>query len=119
TQAERELSEQLQQLVAKQQAIIAALAEVPRTQTTKQDEAAQLSAATALADLEQGNIYAARASQDQAESTLKELLGSRKNHGWAALLGLLTIAGIVGWKLLAVGRLKLIPGPLVAIVITT
>lgn len=119
TQAERDLSERLTQLAARQQAIIASLAEVPRTKMTEQDEAAKAIAVAALADLESGDIYAARASQDKAESALKDLLGSRKNHGWAALLGLLTIAGIIGWKLLAVGRLKLVPGPLVAIVITT
>ncbi len=40
-------------------------------------------------------------------------------HHWAAMLGLLTIGVIVGWKSLAPKKLQLIPGPLVGVVLAT
>ncbi len=40
-------------------------------------------------------------------------------HHFAALVGAVTISAIVGWKLLAPKRLKVIPAPLVAVVIAT
>lgn len=40
-------------------------------------------------------------------------------HHWAAAMGLLTIGVIVGWKMFAPKKLKLIPGPLLGVVLAT
>lgn len=41
------------------------------------------------------------------------------NHHWAAMIGLITIAIIIGWRAFGKSRLKLIPGPLVAVTVGT
>jgi len=47
------------------------------------------------------------------------VLAELKSHDWAAKIGLLTIVALVVWNLIASERLKLVPAPLVAIVIAT
>jgi len=58
-------------------------------------------------------------SQKEAALSLDALTASLKSHDWAGKIGLLAVLVIFGWQLIAKGRLKLIPAPLLAIVITT
>jgi len=73
----------------------------------------------ALGDLQQGRAEGVRASQADIQRSLKKVLGELKNHDWAAKIGLLTILALVLWKMVAPTKLKLVPAPLVAIVIAT
>jgi len=73
----------------------------------------------ALDDLQQGRVENVRASQAEIEQGLGAALGELKNHDWAAKVGLLTILTLVCWKMFVPARLKLVPAPLVAVVIAT
>lgn len=73
----------------------------------------------ALSDLKEGRPEHARESQMEAAGALDDLLGHLKNHHWAALIGILTIGTILAWQAFAPRRLKLLPAPLVAIVLAT
>lgn len=73
----------------------------------------------AQADLEQGNFQHARTSQEDIQVGLESVLGQLKNHDWAAKIGLLTIILLVLWQVLVPKQLKLVPAPLVAIVVAT
>jgi MFS superfamily sulfate permease-like transporter len=54
------------------------------------------------------------------ESMVKGLTpNDDSNHHWAAIVGLATILAIVSWKAFSKTRLKLVPGPLVAVVLGT
>jgi MFS superfamily sulfate permease-like transporter len=119
TEMRAQIARELQALVPAQREIIAALGEINGSRSAERLEAAKSASAVALADLEEGDLYAARASQDQAENAMLALLRSQKNHGWAALLGLLTIMVIVAWRMIPSSRIKRIPGPLVAVVLAT
>lgn len=57
-------------------------------------------------------------AQDEAVAKLEDLLAELKNHHTAAYLGIAAILSIVAWKFVP-GKLKLIPGPLVAVVVAT
>ncbi len=74
---------------------------------------------TALGDLEAGRSENVRASQAEIQHGLETVLGELKNHDWAAKIGLLTILALVFWKVGAPSKLKLVPAPLVAIVLAT
>ena len=66
--------------------------------------------------LGQLHIVLGGAPQSSAWRNLGELPGQIADlHGPATLLGLLTIAVLVVWQLLPQGRLKQVPGPLVAV----
>lgn len=58
-------------------------------------------------------------SQKSASSSLSDLFVRHESHDWAAKLGVLTILLIVIWQKFVPKKLKLIPGPLVAIVVVT
>jgi len=58
-------------------------------------------------------------TQQAATDSLGKLLGLHKDHAWAGKLGLLTILIIVLWQMFVPKKLKLIPGPLIAIVVVT
>jgi MFS superfamily sulfate permease-like transporter len=75
--------------------------------------------AAALEALKTPTALQVAASQQQAVESLAEVLAGLKNHDWAAKVGLLSIAVIVLWKLLAPSRLQIIPGPLLAVSIAT
>lgn len=53
------------------------------------------------------------------EAVWKGLPFNGSAHHWAALTGLLTIAAITLWNTLAPGRLRVLPAPLVAVVLAT
>jgi len=72
----------------------------------------------ALENLGENDPSELLAAQDAAVEKLQQLLGKLKNHHIAAHLGLIAIVSIVLWKF-APGKLRMIPGPLVAVVIST
>jgi carbonic anhydrase len=70
--------------------------------------------------LGQLHIVLGGSPQSNAWRNLSELPGQIADlHGPATLLGLLTIGVLVVWQLLPQGRLKQVPGPLVAVVGST
>ena len=73
----------------------------------------------AASDLAAHRLADVEASQAAAQRALAEVLASLKSHDWAAKIGLLSIVVIMLWQSLAPKRLKLIPGPLLAVVAAT
>ncbi len=73
----------------------------------------------ALNDLQQGHAEQVRASQANIQISLEKVLAELKNHDWAAKIGFLTIIALLLWKTFVPAKLKLIPAPLVAVVIAT
>lgn len=80
--------------------------------------AAQAETQSALAALEEEEPHAVIETQDRAVESLQAVLDQLKNRHIAAQLGLLAIASIVIWQFVP-KSLKVIPGPLVAVVLTT
>jgi len=80
---------------------------------------AMLANEKALADLRDMRYKTVVQSQTAAILELEGVLATLKNHDWAAKLGLLTIAAIVLWPLVPLKSLKVVPAPLVAIVLAT
>ena len=73
----------------------------------------------ALAALQEAEPAAVRATQAEMQQQLEAILGELKNHDWAAKVGLLTIITLVLWQIFVPAKLKLIPAPLVAIIVAT
>jgi MFS superfamily sulfate permease-like transporter len=73
----------------------------------------------ALDDLQQGRADQVRASQVDIQLSLENVLSELKNHDWAAKVGLLTILVLVFWKIFSPTRLKLVPAPLIAVIVAT
>ncbi len=75
----------------------------------------------ALADLQKNRVLNVRNSQSAADETILKLEQSVANHDWAGKIGLLTIAIILVWNLIAKAspKLKLVPAALLAISIAT
>ncbi len=73
----------------------------------------------ALEDLKQGQASRVRSSQANAQHSLEQVFDALKHHEWAAKVGLLTILSLVLWKLFSPKKLKLVPAPLIAIVLAT
>lgn len=82
-------------------------------------EAALAKGQTALTTLDGTDLSAVVASQDEFIGSLESLLARLKNHNYAALIGLFTIAVILLWQGLAPKSLKVLPAPLVAVVAAT
>lgn len=80
---------------------------------------AQHSLETALADLRAGHTTTAIASQTAAAAALSAVLESLTSHQFAALIGAVTILLLLGWQGLAPRNLRVIPAPLIAIVLAT
>ncbi len=80
--------------------------------------AAETHSQAAMMALRDGDLATALQSQQDATEDLEILLGRLKNHSFAAILGILTIAVILVWQL-APGRSRIIPSPLIAVVIAT
>jgi MFS superfamily sulfate permease-like transporter len=72
----------------------------------------------ALASLEAGDLATVRQRQEQAAASLAGVTSSLKKHDWAAMLGLLTIATIVVWQFATPKSWRLVPGPLIAVLLT-
>lgn len=119
TDAEKAIAVELLDLRERQREVVAQLDALTLPRGTKSVQKAREAIALALTDLDEGDIFHARASQDNAEAALGDLLASSKNHGWAAMIGMVTIIIILAWKLLS-GRLgKVAPPLLVAVAVVT
>ncbi len=77
---------------------------------------AQAAAVAAISSKDNGTLAD---SQKAAAQSIDAITASLKRHDWAGKVGLLAVAIIFAWQFLAKGKLKLIPGPLLAIVIAT
>jgi len=73
----------------------------------------------ALIDLQEGNAAEVRVSQANIQHGLEAVLSELKNHDWAAKIGLLAILALALWNIVVPAKLKLIPAPLVAVVVAT
>ena len=73
----------------------------------------------ALAAMQQGNVGDILPLQVDAVTSLEALLDQQKNHHLAAQLGILTIVVILLWQGFAPKKLKVVPAPLVAVVLAT
>lgn len=81
--------------------------------------AAQTQSTAAEVALRERRAVDAVETQASAVAAINEAGARLKNHRLAASLGLLTIGVIVLWQKLARGRLKLVPGPLIAVSLAT
>lgn len=73
----------------------------------------------AIEDLQQGAAQQVRRSQAATQHDMEEVLSQLKNHDWAAKIGLLTIVVLILWRSLAPARLRLMPAPLLAVIVAT
>jgi MFS superfamily sulfate permease-like transporter len=82
-------------------------------------QVAKQAATQAATDLEEEDGAKVRASQAAVVQALHELRVAAKNHDSAAKIGLLTILVLMVWKGVGHPALKLIPAPLVAVLVAT
>jgi MFS superfamily sulfate permease-like transporter len=80
---------------------------------------ANASAAAALAGLSSADEKSVLARQKEAALSIDAMTESLKSHDWAGKIGILAVLVIIAWQLMARGALKLIPAPLLAIIVTT
>ncbi len=81
--------------------------------------AADHNLAAASLNMSSDKSEAVSLSQKEAAQSLDALTASLKSHDWAGKIGLLALVVIFAWQFIAKGRMKLIPAPLLAIVIAT
>ena len=120
------IAELQQQLNAELSDIVAELEEVEQhLNSPERAEAVEQAARAALAQsqttfdaLRGDNPAELLAAQDTAVVELQELLDQLKNHHIAAHLGIIAILSIVAWKFVP-KKIRVIPGPLVAVVVAT
>ena len=74
--------------------------------------------AAALGALEAGDLTIVRERQTAAAESLAKVSSSLKKHDWAAMLGILTIVTIVAWQTATPKKWRLVPGPLLAVLLT-
>jgi MFS superfamily sulfate permease-like transporter len=77
------------------------------------------SSATAREKFDGHQVRELEEATEAATESLAALLLTFKDHEWAAKIGLLTIACLIAWQSLAPGPLKVIPSPLVGVVVAT
>ncbi len=75
--------------------------------------------AAASLNMSSDNAEIISRSQKEAALSLDILTASLKSHAWAGKIGLLAVIVIFAWQFVAKGRMKLIPAPLLAIVLAT
>ena len=126
----------LKQLIDEQQAILTALeesverfesmplkfhSEVRIERIRAAAETALTSTRQALATLQSdgANVADAMATQATAVTAMDQLQAAMKNHNWAGAIGLITLAAIILWQSVAPRRLKILPGPLLGVVVAT
>ncbi len=85
------------------------------TKTSAAAQAASEKSTLALTRMQSASPEADLESQQAALSSLESLLGSLKNHQWAAKVGIVAICVLLLWQKFAPKRLKVIPAPLVAV----
>ena len=81
-------------------------------------EEAQVASAAALSALQARDLEVVGENLHEATAALAAVNSSLKNHNWAALLGLLAIGTIILWQTATPKRLRLVPGPLIALIVT-
>lgn len=74
---------------------------------------------SALTAIEAQDPQQILSTQAVAVASLESFLDAQKNHHHAATVGLLTILIILGWQGLAPKKVRVIPGPLVAVSVVT
>lgn len=119
TDDQKDVNASLDTLVTKLEGIGEQLNDDERTvaiQAAATEARQQLALAAELLDGE--DPYATMSAQDEAVAKISNLLGELKNHHIAAYLGILSIASILIWNFMP-AKLKIIPGPLVAVVVAT
>jgi len=126
----------LKQLIDEQQAILTALeasverfesmplkfhSEVRIERIRAAAETALASTRKALATLQSdgANVADAMATQAAAVAGMDQLQAAMKNHNWAGAVGLITLAAIILWQSFSPRRLKILPGPLLGVVVAT
>lgn len=82
-------------------------------------QAALASGRTAITALEGQDLKAAIGAQSDFITSLENLMGSMKNHNYAAAVGVFTILTILLWQGFAPKSLKVLPAPLVAVLAAT
>ncbi|MEM8946808.1 MAG: SulP family inorganic anion transporter [Planctomycetota bacterium] len=113
------LNERLDELVAKLDSIGELLNDEERTAAIQEAATAAQQQSTLAANLLDGsNPRATLAAQDDAVEEITGLLDQLKNHHIAAYLGVLSIGTILIWNFVP-AKLKIIPGPLIAVVVAT
>ncbi len=91
-----------------------------RAKSIQADMAAAIKGSeAALKGLEESDLDEALKLQKTSIMAFDDLLASLKNHHLAASIGLVTILTIIFWQAFAPKALKVIPAPLVAIVLAT
>lgn len=115
---------ELQGFLQELKALVAAKSEkeLANEQLTAAVEACQLAleqSQAAEADLKTGQVRHAIDSQHLASVSLANLNDALKNHSLAAQLGVLTIVVILLWQGFAPKKLKVLPAPLIGVVVTT
>ncbi|MEX2172887.1 MAG: SulP family inorganic anion transporter [Pirellulaceae bacterium] len=116
-----------QAILEETQAVQSRLAASTIAQADRPSDAAFLSAAgqatgqlaAALDDLQEHRLEDADGSQAAASQSLANVLNHLKSHDWAAKVGLVAILIIIGWQVFAPKKLRLLPGPLLAVLVTT
>jgi MFS superfamily sulfate permease-like transporter len=117
---QREIAADLGRVVARLEASPVARADGDRAEALMTSiRKAQREVNLAANDLVERRFEAVEASQSAASRALVEVLANLKSHDWAAKVGLLSIAVIIFWQSFAPRRLKLIPGPLLAVMAAT
>ena len=117
---QRELSQRF--MVMSRELAAAKLFAGDETQQYRLNSAVQNAAqkiAAAQAALERQQADDVRRTQAEAVGAVERILPLLKSHDWAAKIGLLTIALIVGWSALPYKRLKMVPASLVAVAAAT
>ncbi len=118
--AQRAVLEDFRAGIAQVEASPVATADGPRARDLSDALAtAERTLYAATADLETRRLSEVKHSQTDALAAVADVLANLKNHDWAAKVGLLSIAVIVLWRLVARGTLRLVPAPLLAVMITT
>jgi MFS superfamily sulfate permease-like transporter len=75
--------------------------------------------AMAVTQLSDPDLTAVARSQRDATTALDLVTAGLKSHEWAGKIGLLAVGVIIAWQFLARGKMKLIPAPLLAIIVAT
>ncbi|MFO1093413.1 MAG: SulP family inorganic anion transporter [Planctomycetaceae bacterium] len=130
--ADPDLAEAQAALVAEQRSInnslrrvtaeMAAVARDPQhhlSSALKSARKVEASLSAALADLETGNTEGALESQTAAAAALGKVLDRLKSHHLAAYIGIATILLLLAWQAFVPRNFRIVPAPLVAIVVTT
>jgi len=118
--AQRAVLEDFRAAIAQVEASPVATANGPRAKDLSDSLAnAERALHAAAADLEMRRLPEVKPSQTDALAAVADVLANLKNHDWAAKIGILSIAVIVLWRIVARGTLRLVPAPLLAVMITT